>query len=141
MAYSIDFVDGLNRDLEAVEAASRRAAALWVELIDLIYDSQPIADELTRSNGYRAVQPHFDSIPVGELLRRGYNISRVKLYGPDGNPHPHRLLYAVNHSTRPATIVLLGLMPRSAEYETSNQVVARAIQDYDRLGIPRVPRG
>ena len=119
----------------------RAATALWLELIDLIYDNDTVANEMTVHNGYRAEQPRFDSVPLGGLLRLGYNISRVKLYRANGTPHAQRLLYAVNHHISPAKIFLLGLMPRTANYEQTHPIVARALLDYDRLGIPHVPKG
>ena len=141
MSYTVDYAKALDNDLNELRLADLQEAALWFELIDAIYDIEPVANELMVNNGYRIDQPRFDTIPVGVLLKAGYNVGRIKLYRAGGIPHRHRLLYALNHSAATCTIWLLGLMERNADYDLKHPFLQRICRDYDNLGIARVPRG
>lgn len=142
MTYSVDYPAGLNEDLERLQAVDSAAHALWLVLVDLIYDNDFIVDELTRNATLQRGPPRFDTGPIGEFLRAGFNVCRIKLLRPDGRPlADQRLLYAVDHRPRIERLYLLGLMERSANYEFHDPIVARSLNDYDRFGIPRIPRG
>lgn len=142
MGYSIDFVSALDDDLERLHHEDPDVEALWLEVVDLVYDVESIAYELTLDRGYNPRQPCFDTVPIGELLRLGFNIGRIKLYPPDGGPAlRQRLLYALDHRRSPGTIWLLGLMPRKVDYDPKDPFIARVLRDYRQLGIPLVPRG
>lgn len=140
MSYTVDYAEALDGDLEQLGLADSQGAALWIELIDTIYELEGVRNELLVNKGYHFVQPRFDTIPIGVLLKLGYNISRVKLYRADGTFHRHRLLYALNHSAGACTIWLLGLMERGANYDLNHPLLQRVCLDYDNLGIARVPR-
>lgn len=143
MAYDpeFDYADALNDDLAALGVSAPKDAALWLVLIDELYDVPAVAQELTVARGSRDEQPRFDTVPVADFLRRGYNISRIKLYHPDLRPYPQRLLYALDHQRQRPHITLLGLLPRKTVYDASDPTVARILHDYDRLAIPRISRG
>lgn len=141
MSYSICFAPGLDDDLAQIRSIDINAAALWLELINAIYDVEAVANELMVDNGYRFVQPRFDTVPVGVLLRRGYNVSRIKLYKPDGTVQRHRLLYALDYVSSSCTICLLGLMERVADYDIQHPYLQRICRDYDDFGVAKIPRG
>lgn len=142
MGYILNLCSALEDDIDALYEANQEQAALWDELIDELFGSARLREELTMHNGYNHVQPHFDTVPVGVYLKLGFNVSRLKLYRPGGRgPFPHRLLYTVHHTLPNGAIWLLGLMPRHGNYEPQDLLGTRIRHDYDSLGIPRIPRG
>lgn len=142
MGYILNFAAELEADLEALWPTAPEDAALWDDLLDLLWNNSRLCDQLTRHNGYNAMQPRFDIVPVGAYLRLGLNVNRLKLYKVAGQPMPQRLLFSVHHrAVDSGTIHLLGLMPRHYEYDPNDAFGSRIIDQYDRLGVPRVPRG
>lgn len=142
MGYSRDCAAAVDDDLGDVAAEDEAAAALWLAVIDEIYDDDLVATELALARGSRATPPRFDCECVVRLVKQGYNIARVKVYHPDTDePLPHRLLYALHHVPSSTRIVLLGLMPRDVNYDPRSTFMQRVLRDYDALGIARLFRG
>lgn len=141
MSYILKLCDAVEDDLAELYETNARQAALWDQLFDTLIDNEALRQQLCRHNGYNAVQPAFDTLPVGAYLNRGFNVVRLKLYGR-GRTLSHRLLFTLHHKAIDhGTIWLLGLMQREADYDPQDAFGTRIRQQYDSLGIPRVSRG
>lgn len=138
MSYSVDFAAALEDDLAKLRQRNAPLYALWQAAIDAICEIEDVAELLGQHQGAWPNAPRFNTVPVGGLLRRHYNINRIKLEKPDGTAYEMRLLYAMDHRTSPSTIWLLGLMPRAENYHPSKTITQRVLSDYDALEIPRV---
>jgi hypothetical protein len=143
MGYDRAFSEAFEQDLFDLQSQDARAYALWDEVVELIWGNDRIAELLTLNNSNHYEQPHFDTMHISVLCQAGFNVARVKLYQADGSrPLDHRLLYSIDYpsSAFEARLTMLALMPRAENYEPTQPYVARALADYDKLGIRRLHR-
>jgi len=142
MGYSLHICKAVEDDLGCLWESQESEAALWDELFDLLLDNAALREQLSRHNGYNAIQPHFDTVPVQQYLKQGFNVIRLKLYLDRGSPAPHRLLFTLQHTAADSgKICLLGLMLRSENYDPRSSFGSRICNQYDALGVAHTPRG
>lgn len=145
--YVFAWTDSINEAIERLWDSDPEAAVLVEEFFDLCAGpdgNEPnllLVDVLTRHDYRRIDPPCFETVPVGQALRKGYNVVRVKLWTDTGRLLPFRVLYAVDHTPHDARIVFLALMPREDDYEMDGEFWRRVFADYDEFGIAHCPAG
>jgi hypothetical protein len=136
MAYDLTYDEGLEEDLDRLMPDERAA---WHALFDALYEVPALRELLEVNRDANDSPPRFDHQAVVVLCSAGFNVARIKLRtARNGQPWPHRLLFALDHRSR--LIWLLGLMPREEDYERSRPTVSRVLNRYDHHAIPRAVR-
>lgn len=140
MVYSIDYTDALDDQLNALQTSAPKDFALWKQLVDLLWDNQQMRYELSVNRTAQPGPPRFDTQPVGNLLKSGYSVWRLKLLREDRVTQlsQFRLLYAFHHNVNPPVLHLLALMPRIENYAPAQPTVKRCLRDYAAIGVPRI---
>jgi hypothetical protein len=139
--YSIKWAQQeVQRDLDAVYDSDDNNGLYLDALFDLLEESQVLRQALADGQFRRIEDPRFDAAPVQWAKKKGYNLYYLKMWRADGVLVPVRLIYAVNHMQPKQSIWILGLMPRSDEYDENSEFAERIRRDYDRYGIPRWPQ-
>lgn len=136
--YLVDYAEALDVEFEQL---SDEDFALADTFLGALAHDHTVREGLALNKFRQLEDPKFDTEVVGSFIKEGYNISRVKLWRPDGTVLPFRLIYALQHHGRQCKIVFLGLMPRGNNYEFSSQFGRSVCERYDDLGVPKVPRG
>lgn len=128
-------------DLNLVYVQDDADGLFFDELFDLLEDSESVRDRLATGRFQKIDDPRFDAAPVESAKKAGYNIYYLKMWRRDGLLVPWRLIYAVHHKPGVTNLRILGLMPRSDNYEISSDFGRRVHADYDNNGIPRFDFG
>lgn len=136
--YVVDYAVELDEEFNQL---SDEDFALADTFLGALAHDHAVREGLALNRFHQIEDPKFDTEVVGTFIREGYNISRVKLWRPDGTVLPFRLMYALHHHGHQCKIVFLGLMHRGTDYEYASQFGICIRQRYDDLGIPHVPRG
>nr|WP_316644194.1 hypothetical protein [uncultured Roseateles sp.] len=141
MIYALEWAqDSLDGDMQQLGAADPVGLALLNELFDVLEQSEIVCERLAESN-YDRITPHpkLNTCAVQTFCDAGYNICRIKVWHRDGGLPAFRVLYGVDHSTHSRRIVILGVMGRSVDYEIDSEFGERIREDYENIGIPRIP--
>jgi len=133
--YLVDYADELEQEFEQMSDA--QFAVVDVFLGALAHDPT-MREWLSRDRFQHHPDPKFDTAPIGEALKLGYNLSRVKLWQTDGTVLPFRLIYTLHHTPQACKILFLGLMARGDDYDQHSTFGTDVRQRYDDLGVPKV---
>ncbi|WP_293998534.1 hypothetical protein [Sphaerotilus sp.] len=135
MIYDAESADAVEDDLDGL---SEDEVALYLALIDTIWDSEQVRQRLSESQFQHIPHPSFDTMAIGAWVAISFNICRIKPRTIEGALSQHRMIYGVDH--RDPRIVLLGIMPRSDGYSTTSSFGQRLRQDYAGHHIPFIHR-
>jgi hypothetical protein len=130
--------ESLESDLDAVYDHSPADGLLVDALLDLLEESAELRACLAEGRFRHIKDPRFDAAPVQWGVRLGYNLYYLKMWREDGVLVRFRLFYAVDHAVNARVIWVLGLMPRSDNYDENSDFAKRIRADHDRYGIPRI---
>lgn len=130
----------LEDDLNALYDISTPHGLLVDEFFDLLEDDYSVRYALTLAEFSRIPRPRLETGPVVSAIRAGLNICRVKIWDEDGSLVAYRILYAVHHKLPNPKILILGLMPRSDDYDNTSDFGQRVRRDYDNFGIDYLGR-
>ena len=139
--HSISWSPALQEDLNDVYAQDDEDGMVIEELFDLLEDNELVLQCLALGHFQRIEDPRFDAAPVQSAKKAGFNIYYLKMWRRDGALVPWRVIYGIHHALNRTTVRILGLMPRSDDYDPTSNFGQRVHADYDNFGISRVPRG
>jgi hypothetical protein len=131
-----DAVEDL-RNMVAKGGKDKLSANRIVALLQEIKDSQEILSELT-THGFET-----DDIEIGKYLEfwnNGTDLWKIKFFDFDAvhdkwKTIPYRVIYAYDLECQ--TFRVLGVVPRSFNYDPNHALTKRIIATYDNLGLPR----
>lgn len=138
--YSISWSPAVQGDLDDVYDQDDADGLFIDELFELLEESQQILECLALGRFQRIPDPRFNAAPVQSAKDAGFNIYYLKAWRRDGALVPWRVIYGIHHALNHTKVRILGLMPRSDDYEPTSDFGQRVHADYDNFGIPRVPR-
>lgn len=119
------------RDLLEIGKTDKVAAAGIIALLQQLKADPDLMDRLTQQ-GYGAHQTaDFEVQKFLALYRQGKNMWRLKIWPLEDRPIKYRIVYAF--LPRQREHVVLGVVPRSFNYDSSNPLTMRMVDAYQNL--------
>jgi hypothetical protein len=121
-------------DLKALKQVNKKAWALVLTFIEEAKADQDLLDRLSQD------YYHDDSYDIrrwSQEWKKGRNLFRLRVLALDDLGVAYRVIYAFDPIQQPQSYYVLGVVPRSFNYDPNDHRTKRICDAYERLGIRR----
>ena len=129
--YRLFIHDDAAADLEALYRTNSVAVARIVALLQEIQDSQDYLDRLTQHDFGSYASESFHVSKWHEQWRQGRDLWRLKIWDLEDKGIQYRIVYALARGKQHYHV--LGIVPRSFNYDSDSEITNRILKAYDDL--------
>lgn len=136
MSYSVEYSSSIEEDFDALNDDDFN---LVNEIFDLLESSVAVQEEVALCR-HRRMNPRFDAAQLVAWVQAGFDMGYLKIWAADGNLLNVRVVYGVDHRLPRPRLVVLGVMPRSEDYQLDTPYGLRIQRDYENHHLPTIRR-
>ncbi len=135
--YALSVDNDAKKDLADIKQVNQKAWALIVAFLEQAAADQDLLDRLSQ-NQYKDDDYHVSRWV--QQWKEGRNIFRLKIACLTNMDATYRIIYAFDPSRAPQHYHVLGILPRSFNYDQNDSRTRRIEDAYKRLNVPKFGR-
>ena len=118
-------------DFKQLHLSDPKASEKIAVVLSEIKGNEWLMDNLTVKGKWKQGNIHFETYRFSEQWKQGRDLYVVKVLEITGGSVNHRIIHAYNPKTKHHYV--LGIVPRSFNYESQNDYTKRIVRTYDKL--------